>query len=73
MFGIHAASIGGAPAFIAKEDEMVCNMIYTKLRTNPSPKYIPIPPFLFLEDKEAPIIVRIKEANDVAIRLWYST
>ena len=73
ILGIHAASIGGVSAFMAKVADTVCNNIYAKLNAKPIPKYIPMPPFRFLDDSETPIVVRIKDANEVAIRLWYST
>ena len=69
IFGTQAASIGGVPAFMANVADMVCNIIYRKLRASPKPRYIPIPPFLFLEDKEAPMMVRMNEANELAMRL----
>ena len=69
MFGIHAANIGGVLALMANVDEIVCNNIYPTLSAKPIPKYIPIPPFLFLEDNESPIIVSIKDENDMAMRL----
>ena len=73
MFGTHAASMGGVPALMANVDDIVCNIIYRKLRARPRPRYIPMPPFLFLEDRDAPMMVRMKEANELAMRLWYST
>lgn len=69
ILGIHAASIGGAPALTANDDDTVWSMMYTKLSTNPNPRYIPMPPLRFLEDNEAPIIVSMNDANEVAIRL----
>ena len=73
MFGIQAANIGGVSACMAKVAETVCSMMYPKLRASPIPRYSPIPPFLFLEDSDTPIVVRINDAKEVAIRLWYST
>ena len=73
MFGIHAASIGGVLALMAKVDDTVCSMMYPKLRARPIPRYIPMPPLRLREDSERPIVVRMNEANDEAIRLWYST
>ena len=69
MFGIHAASIGGVFACMAKVDDTVCNMMYVKLSARPMPRYIPIPPFLLRDDSDKPIVVRMKEANDDAMRL----
>lgn len=69
MLGIHAASIGGVPALMANVADIVCRMIYAKLSAKPAPRYTPIPPFRLRELSEAPIIVRMNEANDVAIRL----
>mgnify|MGYP000915787801 CR=1 FL=1 len=69
MFGIHAANIGGVSALIANVDDTVCSMIYPKLRAKPMPRYIPIPPFLFLDERDNPMTVRIKEEKDMAILL----
>ena len=63
MFGIHAANIGGVPALMANVDDIVCNIIYKKLKAKPNPKYIPIPPLRLRDDRDAPIIVRMKEAK----------
>src|SRR5574344_841739 len=52
MFGTHAANIGGALAFKAKVEHTVCNMMYPKLSPKPIPKYMPIPPFRFLDDQD---------------------
>ena len=69
MLGIHAASNGGVPALIANVAEIVCSIIYIKLSASPAPRYIPIPPLRFLEESEAPIIVKINEASEDAILL----
>ena len=70
MLGNHAASATGICS--ANADEILWNKIYEKLNASPIPNDNPIPPFTFLDDNDAPIIVRIKAANDIAIRLWYS-
>jgi hypothetical protein len=54
---------------MANVADTVCNMIYRKLKASPNPRYIPIPPFLFLDDRDAPMMVRMNEANELAIRL----
>jgi hypothetical protein len=69
MFGIHAASIGGVSALMAKVELMVCRRIYENERASPIPRYIPMPPFRFLLDRLTPMIVRINEAKEVAMRL----
>ena len=69
ILGTHTASSGDAFPFIAKVAETVWNNMYEKLSPNPTPKYIPMPPLTFLEDNDTPMIVKIKEANDIAIRL----
>ena len=68
MFGIHTANIGGKLALMANVADMVWNMMYAKLRSNPAPSEIPIPFFRFLADSERPIAVRIKAANEEAPR-----
>jgi hypothetical protein len=68
MFGIQTATIGGVFPLTVKVAETVWNRIYEKLKANPIPKFIPIPPFTFLEDKDKPIAVRINAAKDMAIR-----
>ena len=69
MFGIQAASAAGAPTFIANVAEIVCSIMYVKLSARPMPRYMPIPPFRLREESETPIVVRIKEAKEDAIRL----
>jgi hypothetical protein len=68
-FGIHAASIGGVLALMANVEETVCSMIYVKLRAKPMPRYKPIPPFRLRDDNEKPIVVRMNDAKEDAIRL----
>ena len=58
---------------MAKLEDMVCSNMYVKLKAKPMPRYIPMPPLRFLEDKDKPMMVRMNEANDEAMRLWYST
>ena len=53
----------------AKVADTVWNKMYEKLSANPTPKCSPIPPFIFLDDKETPMVVKIKAAKDMAIRL----
>ena len=53
----------------AKVDDTVWNNIYEKLSPSPTPKCNPIPPFVLREERDTPIIVSIKEAKDIAIRL----
>ena len=69
ILGIHVDNNGGHPALIAKVEETVWNRIYEKLRANPTPIEMPIPPFLFCEDNETPMIVRMNAAKGVARRL----
>ena len=73
IFGIHAASMGGVLALMAKVAQTVCNKIYVKLRARPVPRYTPIPPLRFRELRLTPMMVRINEAKQDAMRLWYST
>ena len=73
MFGIHAAKMGGALALMAKVAETVCSKMYKELSASPKPRYSPMPPFRFLDDSEKPMMVRMNDANDEAMRLWYST
>lgn len=49
----------------AKVADTVWNKMYEKLSANPTPKCSPIPPFIFLDDKETPMVVKIKAAKDV--------
>ena len=69
MLGIHAANIGGVSALMANVAETVWSIMYPKLSARPIPKYNPMPPFRLRDDRETPIVVRIKEANEEAIRL----
>ena len=68
MLGIHTAIIGGVFPLTAKVADTVWNKMYEKLSANPTPKCSPIPPFIFLDDKETPMVVKIKAAKDMAIR-----
>ena len=61
------------PALIAKVALMVCKRIYENDRARPMPRESPMPPLRLRAEREAPIKVRIKDANEVAMRLWYST
>ena len=70
MFGSHTANATGMCS--AKADEIVWNKMYEKLNASPIPNESPIPPFLFLDESEAPMIVIMNAAKDIAIRLWYS-
>ena len=49
----------------AKVADTVWNKMYEKLSANPTPKCSPIPPFIFLDDKETPMVVKIKAAKDM--------
>ena len=73
MLGIHAAMMAGIPAFMAKVAHIVCRRIYEKLSASPMPRYIPMPPLRFRALRLAPMMVRINEAKQEAMRLWYST
>ena len=69
ILGIHAASKGGVSALMAKVELIVCNNIYENDKARPIPRYIPMPPFRLREESDTPIIVKINDANEVAIRL----
>ena len=53
----------------AKVDEMVWKTIYPKLSAMPIPRFRPIPPLDFFTEMDTPMSVRIKAANDEAMRL----
>ena len=67
--GIHAANKAGRPALMANVALIVCNSMYVNDKVRPIPRESPIPPFLFLAESDAPMMVRIKDAKEVAIRL----
>ena len=69
ILGTHAANMGGKSALMANVADTVCIIIYAKLRAKPMPRYMPMPPLRLRDDNEAPIMVRMKDANDAAIRL----
>ena len=69
MFGIHAARTGGVSALMAKVDETVCNMMYPKLKASPMPRNMPMPPLRLRDDNDNPMVVRMNEAKEVAMRL----
>ena len=68
MLGIHTATIGGVLPLVVNVAETVWNKMYEKLNANPIPRFIPMPPFTFLEERDSPMVVRMKAANDMAIR-----
>ena len=67
MFGIQAAIIGLTKPDTANVALMVINRMYPILSARPIPMFIPIPPFTFRADRDAPIKVNINadmmEAN----------
>ena len=69
IFGSHTAAMGDMLPLTAKEDEMVWNTMYPKLSAIPIPRFSPMPPFAFLTDMANPMSVKIKAANDEAMRL----
>ena len=69
ILGIQTATIGLTYPLIAKVDVTVINRIYEKLKAKPIPMFRPIPPFTFLEEREAPMVVKINAAIIVAKRL----
>lgn len=68
-FGIHTATTGGTFPLTAKVEVIVWKRIYEKLSASPIPKCSPIPPLVFLDDRDKPITVRMNDAKDMAIRL----
>ena len=54
----------------AKADEIVWKRIYEKLSAKPIPNERPIPPFLFLDESDAPIIVIMNAANEAAVAAY---
>jgi hypothetical protein len=54
---------------MANVADTVCNMIYRKLNARPSPRYIPMPPLRFLDDRDAPMTVSMNDAKELAMRL----
>ena len=60
---------GGTLPFTANVEAIVWNRIYEKLNPKPMPKCNPMPPFVFFEERDTPISVRINEAKDMAMRL----
>lgn len=57
-FGVQAATNGDILPLTAKVLDTVMKSIYPKLSAKPSAILYPIPPFIFLADSAAPIIVR---------------
>ena len=60
---------GGTFPFTAMVDVIVWNRILENLNPNPIPMWSPIPPFVFRDESDTPMMVRMKEANDMAMRL----
>lgn len=73
MFGIHAANGGGQSALMAKVAEMVCSRMYAADSARPTPRCMPMPPLRFWEESDMPMMVRMKDAKEVAMRLCRST
>ena len=69
MFGIQAANNAGIPALMAKVALMVCKRMYENDNAKPMPNESPMPPFRFRDESEAPMRVRMNEANEGASRL----
>ena len=69
MLGIHAASIGGVSAFMAKVALMVCKSMYANDSPKPIPRYSPMPPLRLRDESDTPIMVSINDAKLEAIRL----
>jgi hypothetical protein len=63
------ASIGLRFPFIENCEANCMKRIYEKLRANPIPMFIPIPPLIFLDERLTPMRERIKTENGVANRL----
>ena len=70
MLGSHMASATGICS--ANAEDIVWKSMYEKLSPRPIPSESPMPPFFFLEESETPMTVRMNDANDMAMRLWYS-
>ena len=69
MLGSHTANNTGIFPLIANILDIVVNKIYMALNAKPIPNCNPIPPFIFFEDSDTPIIIRIIAANGFAYRL----
>ena len=67
--GIHTAMTGGMLPLTANVEAMVWKRMYEKLSPSPMPRCSPMPPLVFFDESDAPISVRMKEANDMAMRL----
>lgn len=67
ILGNHTATATGI--WSAKADDIVWKSMYEKLNPKPIPSDNPIPPLVFFDDSDAPMIVRMNAANDIAIRL----
>ena len=61
--------MAGVSALMANVELTVCSIIYVKLNAKPMPRYFPIPPLRLRDESEKPMVVRMNDANDVAIRL----
>ena len=69
ILGNHTAMTTGVFPLSANVDDMVWKRMYEKLSPKPIPSDNPMPPFVFFDESEAPMSVRMKAANDIAIRL----
>ena len=67
MLGNHTAIYTGICS--AKADDIVWKRMYEKLNPKPIPNDIPMPPLVFLDESDAPMMVRINAAKDIAMRL----
>ena len=69
MLGNQTASNTGILPLTANILDMVVNKIYSALRAMPTPICSPIPPRIFLEERDTPISININAANGLAKRL----
>ena len=68
ILGSHTANNTGILPFIANILEIVVNKMYIALNANPIPNWSPIPPLIFLDERETPITIRIIAAKGFAYR-----
>ena len=72
ILGTQSAIPGGRKSVWTNISLNFRNRIYEKLSAIPMPMFQPIPPRLFFEESDTPIIVRMKAENGRAKRVCFS-
>lgn len=73
ILGIHSAKLTGIGVLTAKTFAILSRKTKTKASPIPLTRCIPVPPFIFLELIQTPIITKIKIEKGLEVRLISSS